>query len=304
MTALVVLLACVVALLALLVMGLLRSHAEILKRLHDLGAGIDPDGAPSQPSSPPPTPITSRDDFQVMPQVPSPPDREHFGGAADLAGLGPGGQDAVSVRITGVEHDTIVAFLSSGCITCQKFWDAFRKPRKLKLPDGTRLVVVTKGADAESPSSVADLAPSAFPTVMSTEAFADYDVPGSPYFVYVHGPSGRVRGEGTGPDWEQVRSLLQQATVDAGLTTALAGQQVAKPDADAAREARIDQELYAAGVAPGDPSLYQRPDDPAVTGHDHDHDGHDHDHGHDHADHDHGSPSSGGGPGDPAGDPR
>ena len=280
MTALVVLLALVVAVLALLVAGLLRSHAEILKRLHDLGAGIEDDGsapAARRPDTPAPTPVTSRDDFQVMPQVPAPPDREHFGGAADVVGVNAGGSEALSVRITGVEHDTIVAFLSSGCITCQKFWDAFRKPRKLKLPDGTRLVIVTKGPHDESASTVASLAPSSFPTVMSTEAFADYDVPGSPYFVYVHGPSGRVRGEGTGPDWDQVQSLLSQATVDSGLSTALAGHQVAKPDADAAREARIDQELYAAGVRPGDPSLYAA-DAPPAHDHDHDHQ-HDHDHG-------------------------
>lgn len=289
MTALVVVLGLIVAVLALLVVGLLRSHAEILKRLHDLGAGVEPGTAGAAPAagraSPAPTPVTSREDFQVMPQVPAPPDREAFGGAADVAGMGPGGVDAVSVRITGVEHDTVVAFLSSGCITCQKFWDAFRKPRKLKLPDGTRLVVVTKGVDAESPSSVADLAPSAFPTVMSTEAFADYDVPGSPYFVYVHGPSGRVRGEGTGPDWEQVSSLLSQATVDAGLATALDGRQIAKPDADAAREDRIDRELYEAGVRPGDQSLYTVPDPVAAEGaHDHDHD-HADGHSHDHDDH-------------------
>lgn len=287
MTAVVVALGLVVALLALLVVGLLRSHAEILKRLHDLGAGVEP-GEAGPPASPPPTPITSRDDFQVMPQVPSPPEREAFGGAADLVGLSPGGAETVSVRIQGVEHDTVVAFLSSGCITCQKFWDAFRKPRKLKLPSGTRLVVVTKGPDAESPSSVEGLAPAAFPTVMSTEAFADYDVPGSPYFVYVHGPSGRVRGEGTGPDWEQVSNLLAQATVDAGLATALSGRQVAKPDADQAREERIDRELFAAGVKPGDPSLYAPtagdddagPADADHTGHDHT--GHDHDPGQPH----------------------
>ena len=33
----------VVALLALLVVGLLRSHAEILRALHDLGVNLDPD---------------------------------------------------------------------------------------------------------------------------------------------------------------------------------------------------------------------------------------------------------------------
>jgi hypothetical protein len=141
--------------------------------------------------------------YPVMPQVPSPPDREEFGGAADVSGVSAGGREAVTVRITGVEHDTVVAFLSSGCLTCQRFWDAFRKPRKLGLPAGTRLVVVTKGPDDESVSAVASVAPGAVPTVMSSEAWHDYDVPGSPYFVYVHGPTGRVRGEGTGPDWDQ-----------------------------------------------------------------------------------------------------
>ncbi|WP_421119286.1 hypothetical protein ACE2AJ_18275 [Aquihabitans daechungensis] len=69
MTAIVVLLALVVAVLGLLVVGLLRSHAEILKRLHQLGAGLDPD-QPQPAASPAPTPVTSRADFQVMPQVP------------------------------------------------------------------------------------------------------------------------------------------------------------------------------------------------------------------------------------------
>ena len=39
----------VIAVLALLVVGLLRSHAEILKRLHELGAGLDPDAALLRP---------------------------------------------------------------------------------------------------------------------------------------------------------------------------------------------------------------------------------------------------------------
>ena len=250
MTVVVILEGAVIAVLALLVVGLLRSHAEILKRLHQLGAGLEP-GTDAPPSAP-----RSARDFQVMPQMPSPPDREEFGGVADLAGTGAGGNEAVTVRVTGVEHDTIVAFLSSGCLTCQKFWDAFRKPRKLGLPAGTRLVVVTKGADAESPSAVAELAPPGIPTVMSTQAFTDYDIPGSPYFVQVHGPSGTVHGEGTGPDWDQVSSLLSQATTDGSLVDSLAGSQVAKPNADAERESRIDRELFDAGVTPGDASLY------------------------------------------------
>lgn len=280
MTVVVVVEGVVIAVLALLVVGLLRSHAEILKRLHELGAGIEDDGAPrSAPTTSAPAADGPRPgrDFQVMPQVPSPPEREGFTGAADVSGVTAGGAEAASVRITGVEHDTIVAFLSSGCITCQKFWDAFRKPRKLGLPAGTRLVVVTKGPENESLSAVAKLAPPGITTVMSDQAFADYDVPGSPYFVQVHGPTGRVRGEGTGPDWEQVSSLLSQATGDAELTATLAGDQVPKPDADAAREARIDRELHAAGVLPGDPSLYPGP--PTASGDEPPNDPHDHDPG-------------------------
>jgi hypothetical protein len=214
-----------------------------------------------------------------MPQVPSPPDREGFAGGADLAGAGVA-DDAVSLRVVGVEHDTIVAFLSSGCLTCQRFWDAFRKPKKLGLPAGTRLVIVTKGPHEESVSSIARVAPPAVPLVMSSQAWTDYDVPGSPYFVLIHGPSGRVRGEGTGPDWEQVSSLLNQANGD----TSLASRRVPKPNADAEREARVDRELLAAGVKPGDSSLYE----PPVHDHDHDdeHD-HEHEHDHDHDGHDH-----------------
>ena len=194
MTAAVVLLAVVTAILTLLVVGLLRSQTEILRRLHDLGAGPG-----DRPTSSAPSPGDQE----------SGPEQKSGRRSADIAGFTPTG-DAVSVQVAGVEHDTIVAFLSSNCITCQTFWDAFRTPRKLGLSGGTRLVVVTKGADAESAAAVTRLAPPSIPTVMSTEAFGDYGAPGSPYFVHVHGASGRVGAEGTGSDWGQVSSLLAQ----------------------------------------------------------------------------------------------
>ena len=53
MAVLVTLFGVVLALLALLVAGLLRSHAEILRALHELGANLDPtrtdDGVPPEP---------------------------------------------------------------------------------------------------------------------------------------------------------------------------------------------------------------------------------------------------------------
>ncbi len=57
MTALVVALTAVVALLSLLVVGLLRSHAEILRRLHELGAGLDPDPEGTSPRTRRPRPV-------------------------------------------------------------------------------------------------------------------------------------------------------------------------------------------------------------------------------------------------------
>jgi hypothetical protein len=68
-----------------------------------------------------------------------------------------------------------------------------------------------------------------------------------------------VRGEGTGLDWDQVAGLLGQAVDDArpGATP-----RRSKADADAAREARIDRELAASGILPGDASLYDQPDQP------------------------------------------
>jgi len=253
MAALVAVLAVALALLALLVVGLLRSHAEILRRLHDLGAGVDEPGPAGTGRSPQ---GVTRDQFNVFPEVPSPGERDELPPGRDLAGVGVA-DDAVSIRVVGVDHATLVAFLSSSCLTCQRFWDAFADPAQLGLAPGVRLVIVTHDPSEEMPSRIAELAPPDVPLVMSSAAWAAYDVPGSPYFVLVDGPTGRARGEGTGIDWPQVRGLLSQVADDDVFAAELEARRVAKPNADRERERRIDAELLAAGVPPGDPSLYE-----------------------------------------------
>jgi len=220
MAALVAILTVVVALLTLLVAGLLRSHAEILRRLH----ALDPDG--SAGAVPPTIAMSATRTGRAAP---------------DLAGAGLR-DDVVHVAVTGRSTRTLIAFLSSSCLTCQTFWDAFRDVGALDLPDDVRLVVATKDAAEESESALRRLAEPHLPVVMSTAAWIDYEVPGSPYFVLVHGESGRVEGEGTGADWPQVRNLIVQAAVDG--------------NGRDAREARIDRELLAHGIGPGDPALY------------------------------------------------
>jgi hypothetical protein len=115
---------------------------------------------------------------------------------------------------------------------------------------------------------------------MDTSAWEAYDIPGSPYFVLVDGRTGLVQGEGTGIDWDQVKGLLTQVQDDASYADDLETRRVAKYKADDERERRVDTELQAAGIGPGDPSLYgDGPDDPRLAAHQHAHD-----HAHDHAD--------------------
>ena len=241
MTALVLLESMILVVLCVLVSGLLRSHATILRRLHELGAGTE--GRPTPPSLP-------RFD------LPGPtPGRPASSPAHDVSGVDLDG-GAVAVRVTGVEHDTILAFLSSGCSTCGAFWSTVGD-RDLALPPGTRLVVVTQGAEHEHVALVAELAPRHLPVVLSTQAWKDYGVPGSPYVVLVDGASGRVVGEGTAPSFGQVLSMLGRAVDDAAHRSQLAAQRGDKARADGEREALVDEALLEAGVRPGDPSLYR-----------------------------------------------
>ena len=84
---------------------------------------------------------------------------------------------------------------------------------------------------------------------MSSDAWNDYGVPVSPYFVLVDGPTGTIEGEGAASTWSQVGSLLSRA----------------EADVEAENERRIDADLDAAGISPNDPSLYPH-DLPGVDG--------------------------------------
>jgi hypothetical protein len=237
-TALVVALTLAVALLAVLVAGLLRSHAEILRSLHELGAGRE-DTVPRRPVDAPCT---------VRPGVVEPGNAMGTP-AHDVAGVTPG-DEATLLSIASSGQDTLLAFLSSGCLTCQPFWDVFAAGRDLALPADTRLVVVTKGPEMESESAIGELAPDGVPVVMSTQGWDDYGVPGSPYFVHVDGVTGRVAGEGSATAWEQVVRLVREAAADRALTM----QRQDRGDGPH-REARADRELLAAGITPGHDSL-------------------------------------------------
>ncbi len=230
MTALVLALAAAVGLLALLVAGVLRSHAEILRVLHELGVEQDDLFGPG--GQPVPGPALAR-----RPGV----------AVTDVAGSTPAG-GAVHVGVVGAPHPTLLAFLSTGCAACTPFWEGLGG-RPLELPDpATRVVVVTKGPEAESPADVTALAHPDVKLVMSTAAFEEYRVPATPYFVLVDGPTGTVAGEGSAAGWAQLTGLARRAGRD---------RRARRRFADRQRD--TDAELAAAGLEPGDPALRPRP---------------------------------------------
>lgn len=232
-----VLLSCAVAVLALLVFGLLRSHAEIIRALHRAGIPLEESGGHA---GHPGAPV----------ELHSSPD----GAAHDIVGVSPGG-NPTKVSVTGVRGMTLLAFLSSGCRTCETFWTAFAEPG-LDLPDAsTRLVIVGQDPPLESETAFAGLAPPGVKAVLSSAAWQDYDVPGSPYFALVDGTHNRMVGSGTAGNWEQMRNMLGTALGD--YLREIDPERGSTSGRD--RERRADQALAAAGIGRDHPSVNPEP---------------------------------------------
>lgn len=259
MTAVVVALGVVVGLLAVLVVGLLRSHAEILRELHALRSEDPATGRRLERS-------------RVRPGVALPRGSGAGSIGKDLVGLDPEG-DAVKISVSSTEQSTLLLFLTSGCTTCRGFWSALADLPSLGLRPGIRPVAVTKGPEDESPTAIMALAPAGVPTVLSSAAWTDYDVPAAPYAILVDGTTGRIVGEGAATTWPQIRDLMHEALDDAGLgddadlrrrVEALRRRRGATGD----RDASADAALLAAGIGPDHPSL--RPTADTHEGHSHD----------------------------------
>jgi len=246
----------VVLLLAVLVTGLLRSHADILRALHSLGAGVgDPlDQTQVARAAGSGARVRSGDDEELIRIGPPLPAGRDATAVADVAGVTATG-DALTVSVS-AEHLTLFAFLTSGCGSCASFWRALADPRGAGLPADVRPVVVTKGPELELPAEVARLAPPDVPVVMSSKAWDDYQVPGSPFFVLVDGRTRQRVGEGTALHFEQVASMVRQARAERIGHRSLLRRVPPPGTDDRRREADNDRQLLEAGIGPGHPSLY------------------------------------------------
>jgi hypothetical protein len=235
-------------LLALLVAGLLRSHAEILRRLQSSGQAS---GAPDPMEDLPPARTGSTAAFDIV--------------GTTLA------REAIKVSVN-VGSNTLLAFLSSGCSSCQSLWEGLQPHHRPSIPGGARIVLVTKDTAYESPSRLRELVPGDVTLVMSSSTWDAYRVEGSPYFIYVDGRSGTVIGEGTASGWSQVVSLIRDAFADAALA-AEATQEEGEDDRPARRSSRgvdrarrAEAELLVAGIGAGHPSLYGRSEERGESG--------------------------------------
>jgi hypothetical protein len=254
-------LALVVAVLGFLVLGLLRSHAEVLRTLSDHGVDVREPAASDLP-------------FPQARAGSAPVDGPGaFVDAFDLTGETPY-REPVALSVTRAGGHTLIAFLSSQCLTCQLFWNELSAGGGAQLPNGCEVVVVTKDPDVEVSAQVADLAGDQLEVVMSSQAWRDYEVPVSPYFVHIL--DGRVVGTGAASRWDQIVGLVD-TSLRGGLRLSGRDRRTAGPEASETRAAAVstgqqggrisprsaqdrsdavDAELRAAGILPGDARLW------------------------------------------------
>jgi hypothetical protein len=233
MTVAVAVLGVLLAVALLFLVALLRSHAEILRRLAAIESAWDA-GIAAGPGDARATDPRQFDAARAA------------GPATDISGQTLSG-DALKVSLGPGAPDTLLAFMGTGCHACAPLWDALHGDA-VPTPGGARLVVVTKGPERERLARLLEIAPAEAEVVMSTAAWSDFGIPSTPHFVLVR--DGRIAGRGSATSWEQITGFLSDADDDARIHEARAGL------GTNARAARAERALADAGIGPEHPSLY------------------------------------------------
>ena len=232
--------AVVILLLGIVVVGLLRNHAEVLRRLDRLGVRLDDADRPDH-----------QHDSTLA--LRSGPTTNGSASVSDLVGVTPEGEPATVSSSIG-DDPLLLAFLSTSCTSCTNFWERFEAPASLIGRTRFRVAVVTLGPEEESPTRAIGLRRGTADVLMSSSAWSDYAVPGAPYFVVIDPRAGEVIGEGTAATFPALEEFLLDASNDREWDRARA-----RDRTDADREMMIDHDLREAGISPNDPRLYHSP---------------------------------------------
>lgn len=220
MSALEVGLVTAVALLTIVVAALLRTLAATTRRIElverrlqreqrqgarrqEPAAVPDPSGV-AVPDRPGGTPVTP-----TMPPTPAAAAPE--GDAVDVRGTDPEGQPTV-VSLERSDQPTLLMFLSTSCGICVGLWERLRAGELAEEVPGVVPVVVTKDAAAEDVDRIRELSSAEAPVVLSTEAWDDYEVPGSPYVMLVSAAPGSVVTEGAVTRWQDVVTMATSSS--------------------------------------------------------------------------------------------
>jgi len=197
-------LAVAVALLAVVAVAQGRALSAAARRLELLerrvGRQQRRDDRPAEQPAPVPAPEAAAAPApQPAPAAPAEPE----GDAVDVRGTDPEGQPTV-IQLEATEQPTLLAFLSTSCSICVGLWERLRDGELAGAAPGTVPVVVTKDAALEDPDRIRRLATTELPVVLSSEAWDDYEVPGSPYVMVVSAAPGSVVTEGSVATWDDL----------------------------------------------------------------------------------------------------
>ncbi len=227
MTVVVAVLGVLLVVALLFIVALLRSHAEILRRLAAIESALDAGLVPAAAVAA--TPASAR----------------AGGVAATIDGQTLAGEP-VSMRFGPGTAATLLAFMGTGCQVCAPLWHELHGD-PVPTPAGARLVVVTKGPERERLARLLELAPAETDVVMSTPAWDDFAIPATPHFVLVR--DGEIAGRGAATSWEQITAFLTDAADDDRIYRA-------RTLGTNARAARAERALADAEIGPDHPSLY------------------------------------------------
>ena len=97
---------------------------------------------------------------------------------------------------------TLLVFLGSTCVTCRDLWRG--ASRAVRGAGPLRIVIVTKGSADESAALVAKHAHDPDLVVMSDSAWDAYGVAAAPAFVLVEGHGGAATRLVAAPTWREV----------------------------------------------------------------------------------------------------